>query len=313
MRRDPNVSGILSGDLTRRDFLQSAAAGVLGAAVLPHLPALTRADIDTPAKLGVQLYSVRDAMKTDMPGTFRRLAAMGYAGVETAFWPDGVTLQRASRALRDAGLSVSSCHVELPIGDKRQVMLDTAKVFNTTRVIWHGWPEDLRYRSIEGTTRLAAIYNQANKIAKDNGLKFGLHNHWWEYRTKVSGKYVYEVLLEQLDPDIFFEVDTYWVKVAGQDPATIVSRLGARAQMLHIKDGPAVYNEMLAIDNPDPMTAVGKGTLNFPAIARAANGHAEWMVVEADKVAGDMFSALQESYDYLARNNFAKGKKPVTG
>lgn len=297
--------------LTRRDFVQTVTAGVLGATMLPHVAPRQQTPLATPAKLGLQLYTVRDAIKTDMVGTLRRVAAMGFDGVETAFWPDGVSLAQASGALRDAGLPVSSCHIELPIGDKRQVMLDTAKAFAATRMIWHGWPEDPRYSSLDGTKALAAIYNQSNRFAKDNGLQFGLHNHWWEYRNKVGGKYVFEVLLEEIDPDIFFEVDTYWVKVAGHDPAAIVARLGARAQLLHIKDGPAQFHPNLAADNPDPMTAVGQGTQNFPAIVRAANSHTEWMVVEMDKTAGDVFTALQQSVDYLVRNGLARGRTPV--
>lgn len=312
MRRNEKDISREVRDLTRRDFLQSAAAGVLGATMLPHLGAQARGDVAATAKLGVQLYTVRDQVKADLTGALRRVAVLGFDGVETAFWPDGVTLTQASKALRDAGLSVSSCHIELPIGDKRQVMLDTAKAFNATRMIWHGWPEDQRYSSLEGTKALAAIYNQSNRFAKDNGLRFGLHNHWWEYRNKVGGKFVFEVLLEELDPDIFFEVDTYWVRVAGHDPAAIVSRLGTRAQLLHIKDGPARYNDKLAIDNPDPMTAVGKGTQDFPAIVRASKGHAEWLVIEMDKTATDVFDALRESVDYLRRNAMVRARSPAS-
>jgi sugar phosphate isomerase/epimerase len=95
------------------------------------------------------------------------------------------------------------------------------------------------------------------------------------------------------------------VKVAGQDPAAIVKKLGSRAQLLHIKDGPAKWDDNLPKDVPDPMTAVGKGTQNFPAIVKAADGNTEWMVVEMDKTAGDVFVALKESYDYLINNKLA--------
>jgi hypothetical protein len=78
---------------------------------------------------------------------------------------------------------------------------------------------------------------------------------------------------------------------------------------LHIKDGPAKWNDSLADDNPDPMVAVGKGTQNFPAIVKAANGNTEWMIVEMDKTETDIFQALQDSYDYLTKNGMAKGKK----
>ena len=79
--------------------------------------------------------------------------------------------------------------------------------------------------------------------------------------------------------------------------------------MLHIKDGPAEYHDNLAADNPDPMTAVGKGTQNFPAIVRAANGNTEWMIVEMDKVQGDVFQALGDSVTYLVANGMVRGRK----
>jgi sugar phosphate isomerase/epimerase len=292
--------------LTRRNFLQLTGLGIAGSAL--HSSAFTGFAMEkwNPAKLSVQLYTVREQIKTDIPGTLKRVRDIGFNYVETAFWPDGISVQKAANYLKEAGLSVSSAHVELPLGDYKKVFLETAAAYHCKRMIWHGWPEDKRYSSVEGTMELISIYNESAKFAKANGLQFGLHNHWWEYRNKVGGRYPYELLLENLDRDIFFEVDTYWVKVAGQDPAAIVKKLGSRAQLLHIKDGPAKWSDSLPKDIPDPMTAVGKGTQNFPAIVRAADGNTEWMVVEMDKTAGDVFVALQESYDYLINHKLAK-------
>ena len=287
----------------RRDFIQISGMGLLATA----FPSSTFSPAKwKPAKLSVQLYTVRDQIKSDIPGTLKRVRAIGFEHVETAFWPDGISVQQAAKYLQEAGLSVSSAHIEIPQGDKKQLMLDTAAAYNCKKMIWHGWPEDKRYSNLEGTMELVSIYNEAGRFASANGLQFGLHNHWWEYRNKVGGRYVYEVLLENLDKDIFFEVDTYWVKVAGQDPVAIVKKLGSRAPLLHIKDGPAKYNDSLPKDNPDPMTAVGKGTQNFPAIVKAADGNTEWMVVEMDKTSGDVFVALKESYDYLISNKMAR-------
>lgn len=315
--------------LPRREFLQTTALGLLGASLAPITgcakqdvppradssglhPLSMAADKMAPAvampKLGLQLYTVREEYKKDLAGTMARVAKLGVQGVETAFWYEGTTLQQGADAIRNAGLTVSSSHIEIPIGDARKTMLEAAKAYGTTRMIWHGWPEDKRYTTLEGTKELARIYNDSNKFAQDNGLTFGLHNHWWEYRNKVGGKYVYEVLLEELDPTIFFEVDTYWVKVAGHNPADIVRTLGPRAPFLHIKDGPAVYHENLAVDNPDPMTAVGKGTQDFPAIGRAGTGNVQWMVMEMDKVNGDVFAALEASVAYLTSNRLAEAK-----
>ncbi len=287
--------------LSRRNFLHMSGMGMAAAAIPSSMFSNFNQAKWNPAKLSVQLYTVREQIKTDLPGTLKRVKEIGFEYVETAFWPDGISVQKAAQYLKDAGLSVSSAHIELPIGDKKQIFLDTAAAYHCNRMIWHGWPEDKRYSSVEGTMELISIYNESAKFAKDNGLQFGLHNHWWEYRNKVGGKFVYELLLEHLDKDIFFEIDTYWVKVAGQDPAAIVKKMGSRAQLLHIKDGPAIYRDTLAQDNPDPMTAVGKGTQNFPAIVKAADGNTEWMVIEMDKTAGDVFIALKESFDYLNR------------
>ena len=286
--------------------MQISSMGLLGATIVnPAMTAFKPAKWK-PAKLSVQLYTVRNQINTDFPGTLKKVRAIGYETVETAFWPEGTSIKTAASYIREAGLSVSSAHIELPINDKKQTMLDTAEAYDCKKMIWHGWPEDKRYSSYDGTMELISIYNEAGKFAKSNGLQFGLHNHWWEYRNKIGDRYVYELLLENLDKDIFFEIDTYWVKVAGQDPATIVKKFGERAPLLHIKDGPAKWNDLLPKDIPDPMTAVGKGTQNFPEIVRAADGNTEWMVVEMDKTSDDVFVALKDSYDYLINNKLAR-------
>jgi sugar phosphate isomerase/epimerase len=292
--------------LNRRHFLHLSGMGIIGATLPIHTIDAFEPVKWKPAKLSVQLYSVRDQIKSDLPGTLKRVRDIGFENVETAFWPDGISVQQAAKYLKDAGLSVSSAHIEIPVVDNKQIFLDTAAAYNCRKMIWHGWPEDKRYSSMSGTLELVSIYNEAGKFARANGLEFGLHNHWWEYRNKIDGRYVYEVLMENLDTDIFFEVDTYWVKVAGQDPAKIVEKMGARAPLLHIKDGPAQWNDQLPKDNPDPMTAVGKGMQNFPAIVAAADGNTEWMVVEMDKTSGDVFVALKESFDYLVSNKMAR-------
>ncbi len=300
--------------MDRKKFLRLGGIGAIGTSLIPSslwqgFPGINLSP--EPANIAVQLYSVRKEMEKDMKGTLKRITDIGFEAVETAFWPKDVSVKQAGQFLRDAGLSVCAAHIELPVGDQKTVMLETAKELGCKKMIWHGWPEDIRYGSLTGTKQLVGVYNEANRFAKANGLQFGIHNHWWEFRNKAGKRFVYEVLLESLDKDIFFEIDTYWVKVAGQDPAVIIKKFGKRAPMLHMKDGPAIWNDSLADDNPNPMVALGKGTQNFPAIVKAANGNTEWMIVEMDKTVTDVFEALQESYTYLVTNGMAKGKKPA--
>ena len=300
--------------MRRKEFLQLGGMGALGAAAIPSslISKLSGAgQAQEPAKMAVQLYTVRKELEKDIRGTLKRIADIGFESVETAFWPKGITVKQAGQYIKEAGLSVSSAHIELPIGEQKAAMLETAESMGCKKMIWHGWPEDIRYGTLDGTKQLIAIYNEANHFAKSNGLQFGIHNHWWEFKNKAGKRFVYEVLLDRLEKDIFFEIDTYWVKVAGHNPADIIKKFGKRAPLLHIKDGPARWNDSLADDNPDPMTPVGKGTQDFPAIVKAANGNTEWMIVEMDKTTIDVFQALQESYDYLVKNKLAKGRKPA--
>lgn len=282
----------------RRDFLQLSGMGLLAAAGSGFLKV---PEENSMHHLSVQLYTIREAIKKDAKASLKRLADIGFKNVETAFWPENVKPQDAVDYLKEFGLKVSSCHIEIPEGDNKQVMLDIAKTFDCKYMIWHGWPEDKRYSSLDGTRELIKIYNESNKLAKDNGLHFGLHNHWWEYRNHIAGKLVYEILNEELDKDIFFETDVYWVKVAAQDPAFVIQKLKDRIKFLHIKDGPAVWNDGMPNDNFDPMTPVGQGTQNIPAIINAASDNIEYMVVEMDKTAIDVFDALKQSFDYMTK------------
>ncbi|OOQ57178.1 sugar phosphate isomerase/epimerase family protein [Mucilaginibacter pedocola] len=282
----------------RRDFIRTAGVGLM-AATLPGYMDLHAKTVQH--QLSVQLYTIRDAINNDFEGSLKQLASIGFKNVETAFWPKEITDEHAAAVLKSLGLKISSCHTDIPTKDNIAKLAALANGYNCKTIIWHGWPEDKRHSTLEGTRELISIYNKANKLAKDNGLRFGLHNHWWEYRNHVGGKLVYEILHEELDADIFFETDVYWVKVAGQNPATILQKLKNRIRFIHLKDGPAEFNDKLLSDSPDPMTPLGQGTQNIPAIINASSANVEYMVLELDKSIIDVFDALKQSYDYLAK------------
>lgn len=250
-------------------------------------------------EIAVQLYTIREAIAVDPVKSLQRLYEIGFRQVETAFWPEGITLQQAAEWLKQSGLKPISAHIEIPQGDFKKVFIETAKAYDCTNMVWHGWPEDKRYTSEEGVRKLIQLYNEASKFARSNGLTFGLHNHWWEFKNKTNHSFPFDILNQELDPEIFFELDVYWIKVAGMDPASIIQRFGKRVRMLHMKDGPAVYHDSLASDNPDPMTALGKGTLNIPSIL-AASEYIKYLVIEMDRTSGDIFIVLKESFDYLS-------------
>ncbi len=241
-----------------------------------------------PHRIGLQLYTLREAIAADMPATIRRVAEMGFDGVETAFF-ESTTPEAVASELRTCGLTVFAAHAALPLGDASELALRQAELFGCSRIVWHGWPEDSRYSTRDGIDALAEEYNAAAMRARGGGLQLGLHNHWWEM-TPVGEALPYRMLLAQIDPSIFFEVDTYWARVAGLDPAAVVAELGARAPLLHIKDGPATRHE--------PMLALGTGVIDIPAIVAASQPDA-WLVVELDECATDMAEATARSVAYL--------------
>jgi len=260
------------------------------------------------APIAVQLWTIRELIEKDAKGSLMKLGEIGYQAVETAFFPDHISIAQGADMIKAAGLKVCSVHIEKPVGDEQKRILELAEAYDCPYMIWHGWPEEPKYKSKEGIRELADLFNEGNAFCKENGLKFGLHNHWWEFEQMEDGSLPIVKLREQLDDDIFFEIDTYWAKVAGQDPAKIVAEFGQRAAFLHIKDGPAVWNEAMDKDEPDPMVAVGQGAQDFPAIVDAAKGNTKWMIVELDNCATDMMTAVEESYTYLTQNNLAKGR-----
>ncbi|MEM7798468.1 MAG: TIM barrel protein [Chloroflexota bacterium] len=160
------------------------------------------------------------------------------------------------------------------------------------RIICAGTGHDA-FGSVASIQERVTAFNRANALAKAAGCQFGLHNHWWEF-TNVDGRSGFDVMLDLgLDDDVFFEIDTYWVQTAWLDAPSTVAKYSHRTPLLHIKDGPTG----VASD----MTAVGAGVMDVKGVIEAGS-NAEWLVVELDRCASDMLTAVKESIDYLDSN-----------
>lgn len=251
------------------------------------------------APIALQLYSVRDAMAADgFAETVKKVAEMGYIGVETAGFP-GTTPQEASQLFKDLGLVVSSAHVPLPLGEQKNEVLDLMATLGAKQITSPGIGRE-PYESLAGIKGAAEKFNEANAVAVENGYTFAIHNHWMEFQ-EVEGRNAHEVLLENLDPSVLFQLDTYWIQTAGLDPVSIVKKLGKRAPTLHIKDGPC--------ERELPMQALGEGVMDIAGLVEAGGEATEWIIVELDRCATDMLEAVEKSYTYLIKNGLARGNK----
>lgn len=248
------------------------------------------------APIALQTYTVREALASDFDGVIRQVARMGYAGLETTFTLPGTTLSQAKRLFDELGLVVPSAHVPLPLGQNRMAVLDYVALFGLRYIVSMNGADD--FKTIDRIKEVCAQFNEAQSVAVEHGLVLAYHNHWWEFQ-KVEGRLAFDVMLEHLDPAVAFEVDTYWVKTAGHDPEQVIRRLGSRAPLLHIKDGPAVQDA--------PMVGVGQGILDFHGIVRAGGEATDWLIVELDRCATDMLHAVDQSYQYLLREALGHG------
>ncbi len=247
--------------------------------------------------IALQLYTLRDATARDYAGTVKQVAAMGYAGVETASFA-GTTVPAAAQLFKELGLTVCSAHLPLPLGERQAEVLETMQAFDCRRLICASQPRQ-EFETVEGIQRVCDTLNAASAVAQAHGLSLGYHNHWWEFQM-VDGRLAHERLRECLAHEVFFEVDTYWTQTAGVDAAAVLAELGPRAPLLHLKDGPAVQGQA--------MLALGEGVMDIPALLQASASHAEWLIVELDNCDTDMVEAVQRSYQYLARHGLGRGK-----
>lgn len=249
--------------------------------------------------VAVQLYSLREEMERDFENVLTEISAIGYAGVETATIPESIEPEKAGKLLDDLGLIVAGAHLPLPIGKAKNQVIETAEALGTEWIV-NGAVDRKLFQNLRGVYHVCDLFNEASRAAEENGLRFAVHNHWWEFK-EVDGRFPYQVMLERLDPAIYFELDVYWIQVAGHDPRTIIREIGDRAPLIHIKDGPAT-------DYDSPMTAVGDGIVDYPGVIEASGEYAEWLIVELDRCATDMFEAIRQSYSYITSKGLAHGR-----
>ena len=241
----------------------------------------------------LQLYTVREQLATDRAGVLKRVAAFGYGAVEPFGIlgdPDGL------RADMDAaGLSACSVHA-MPVGEEAEAVMSAARTLGADTVIVPYLPPP-RFADADGVRGVAAELNEASARLAGQGLRLGYHNHDFELSSLVDGTPALEVLADQLDDAVLLEVDTYWAAVGGQDVPALLGRLGDRVRYLHVKDGPIV-------DREDFMTAVGSGRMPVAEIL-AASPSATWHVVELDRCATDMLTAVGDSLAWLTAQGLA--------
>jgi sugar phosphate isomerase/epimerase len=298
---------------TRRQWLRATAAGSLQAAALTG----ARAQAAAPARLGVQLYTVRELMKTRARVTLQAIAAIGYKELEVG----RADLPTVAPIAKTLGLSAVSTHIEAPLvtgnwdawadaarstpaGDRSLAKaLDAARAHGITYAVVSYLQPAERGTTAAAYEQFADQLNRGGETARGAGVTLAYHNHGFEFVPLADGRRPLDVLLARLDPALVkLELDVFWVSITGADPAELLTKYKDHTALLHLKDkakdAPRETDETKVAKTA--FTEVGSGALDVPAIVKAAQmARVAHYFVEQDHTPGDPIDSLRRSYEYL--------------
>jgi sugar phosphate isomerase/epimerase len=233
---------------SRREFIKNTTLVVAGAALMPdHL----FADPKKIERLGVQLYTVRDAMKADPSGTLRKLYDGGVRHVEHANYVDrkfyGYTAKEFKKLLADIDLQMPSGHtvmtaqdwdtVKGDFTDKWKYTVEDAATVGQKYVISPWLDESLR-TDMEGLKRFMEQFNKCGELCKASGMKFGYHNHDFEFTTKIGEGNLYDYILGNTEPSLVaqqLDIGNMF-GLPGGVGIDIINKYPGRFELIHVKD-----------------------------------------------------------------------------
>jgi len=273
--------------MNRRDWLRLAATAIPGFA-FARTPL---AEPDRLGRIGLQLYTVRDALARAFEGTLARVAAIGYRQVEFAGY-----FNRSPRQVRAAvaavGLEAPSAHIGMPdVRERWQETLAAAHVVGHRYLVVASLDHD---KTLDDYKAAAEALNRAGEVARAAGIQLAYHNHDAEF-APLEGQVPYDVLLARTDPRlVHFEMDLYWITHGGGDPLAYFKRYPGRFPMIHAKD----------MDRQGHMVDVGRGGIDWVTIFRRRRAAGiRYVFVEHDNPPAP-FESIRASYQYLSHLEF---------
>lgn len=241
--------------------------------------------------LGMQIYSARDALKEDFAGTMAKVASIGYKYIEafglgTDGMIYGMTPAEYKKVVDSLGMTVLSVHSTYFTPEQADVMVKASQELGVKYHIVPYLQDDLR----ADYAAVAENFNKVGEKFKGSGVKFGYHNHAFEFEPTEDGSIPMEILIENTNPELVtFEADLYWVVKGGADPKELINKYPGRFALYHVKDADDSLNQ----------TTVGTGIIDFESILKMkeVSGNENFFV--EDERTDDPFANLQGALDYL--------------
>jgi len=286
--------------MKRRAFLETS----IGASCLSALGVLPFVPDRKIERLGLQLYTVRDLMKSNFEGTLAKVAGVGYKEVEFAGLFDHSPKNVRSMLDRE-GLKAPSSHVSYDVVQtKWQGALDEALVLGQQFIICP-WIDESQRKQLDGWKRAAELFNRAGEASRKAGLQFAYHNHTFEFGPSqpLGGKLPYDFLLANTDMQLVkMEMDLCWATVGGADPLRYFHQYPGRFPLVHVKDwkGPGGTPD----DESSRLADIGQGSIDWKRIfAQSNTAGIQHYFVEND-LPKSPIEDIRSSFNYLRELRF---------
>ncbi len=299
--------------LNRRRFLQQ---GTLAALATVTLPSWASAAAKKKFITGVQLYSVREDMRKDPLATLKAVAEMGYKNVEHANYVNrkfyGFTATEFKKILNDLGMKMPSGHTVMGAShwdatkkdftDSWKYTIEDAAVVGQELVISPSLESGLR-KSKDDMLRFMEVFNKSGELCKKSGMRFGYHNHDFEFTQMMGTETMYEVMLNNTDPSMVTQqFDMGNLYGTGADALAIVKKYPGRFVSMHVKDEIKRAN-----GNGYESTILGKGVQLVKEIVEEGlkNGGTTHLIVEQEAYQGiTPIECIKEDYNVMKKWGF---------
>jgi len=287
---------------SRRDFLKTGTLATAGFSLLSNklFAGYKKPEV---RNIGVQLWSVKEDMMKDAKGTLEKVAKMGYKQVEGFGYAEGkffgVPTDEFAKILSGNGLKMPSAHGMITskdytngnFSDAFKKMSDDAKKVGQKYMIAPYMVDEDRSKG----KFMAEMFNKAGEHCKAMDMKFGYHNHDFEFK-EYDGTTMYKTLLDNTDKDLVtFEMDLYWVKYAKQNPIEWFKNYPERFRLFHVKDHDPIKNVSVE---------VGEGDINFQEIFNSKLSGAKYFIVELENYKRPALEGIEISLHNLNKLKF---------
>lgn len=287
--------------MNRREFLRSTA---LAALMAPPLARALEPNNAYRRQMGLQLYTLRNELAKDSPGTIKAVVAAGYYQGEMFGFPNCDPVIAAAKA---SGLALHSSHFEWDtvVNPKDATYSDFQRILEKANKIGLShlvipYLADKDRKTLDDYKRVAAHANRAAVMAKKAGIQLSYHNHAFEFEPRDGGKTGFDVFMSEFGPDMHFELDVFWVKVGGVEPVDLVKKLSGRTSQIHLKDLKAglTLPAFGSVPN-DAFQELGDGIIPMePIMVAAKAAGVKHCHVEQDQ-SPDPIASIRQSMTYL--------------